>query len=369
MKQTLTILLTLLVAAPLLAQEKQQKAKIDFGKQVFPILEKHCVECHRETYVDENGRRRRPKGKVMLDTLANIKKSKGGKLFVAKKPDDSLVVETITLPADDEDRMPPPKKGPPLSKADVELIRKWIEEGADFGKWTGEAAPKKGDDKGGDAPKADGKSGDEKKGDDKKASGKTPKSSKPKTSTGPSPLVTLSKGLRPVKEATLQAFAAGPFSVTSVGDDNPLLSVCCAGRTDEVDDAAVKQLLAVKDHITELDLSRSQVTGACCDVLAQLPRLTRLDLRDTDVDGEGAAKLAACEELRSLNLFRTKVSDYAMHALARLKHLEQLYVWQTDVTAKAVVRLREQNQKLRVVFNADLPEPSDDVAANDRRDR
>ena len=66
-------LLLMVLSAPLAAQSKK---KVDFAKDVFPILERNCVECHRATYVDENGRRRRPKGRVMLDTLANIQKSK-----------------------------------------------------------------------------------------------------------------------------------------------------------------------------------------------------------------------------------------------------------------------------------------------------
>jgi len=350
MKQTLIPFLMLLAAAPLLAQKK---GDVDFEKQILPILQKQCVECHKEAYVDENGRRRRPKGKVMLDTLANIQKSKRGKLFVAKKPDDSLVMESILLPADDEDRMPPQKKGPPLPKADIELIRKWIEQGANYGKWTGEEKSDKKDDKS--------------KGKDKKESDAKKKA--PSKKKGPSPLVTLRKGLQPVAAATLAQFVDSPFTVASVGDENPLLAVTCAGNTDEVDDAALRALLAVKEHVTDLDLSRSQIGDGACEVIAQMPRLTHLDLRQTAVSDTGVAKLAACEELRSLNLFATKVGDYAMNGLARLPNLENLYVWQTDVSAKAVVRLREQRPGLRVVFSADLPEKGEDVAAGNRRRR
>ena len=83
-------LLLMVLIAPLAAQSNK---KVDFAKDVFPILERNCVECHRATYVDENGRRRRPKGRVMLDTLANIQKSKRGKLFYGCSafPDCSFV--------------------------------------------------------------------------------------------------------------------------------------------------------------------------------------------------------------------------------------------------------------------------------------
>ena len=348
-------LLLMALCAPLVAQSKK---KVDFAKDVFPILEKNCVECHRATYVDENGRRRRPKGRVMLDTLANIQKSKRGKLFVAKKPDDSIIMESITLAADDEDRMPPPKKGPPLSKKQVELIQSWIEQGADFGKWTGE----------GDAPKKEAK----------KTGGSKPKKSAGSSSSrtskkkrGPSPVVTLSKGLQPVKAAQLAAFRGEDalFSVQSIGDENPLLRVSCCGHTDDVDDQALEQLLPIAEHIFELDLARSQVGDAGCAVVAKMKRLTKLDLRQSRVSNGGVKELAACKELRSLNLFDTRVGDYALVALGGLKELEQLYVWKTDVSAKAVVRLREQNRDLRVVFAPNMPEEMAEQPTSRRRRR
>ena len=208
--------LLLILLAPLTAQSS---SKIVFERQIFPILERNCIECHREPYIDTNGRRKRPKGRVMLDTLANIQKSKRGQLFVAKDTDASLILDSITLPADDEDRMPPAKAGPPLSKRDLDLITKWIEQGADFGQWTGE--------------------------EDNKTATKKPSSSaakkptgKPKASRGVSPIVTLGKGLRPISPAVLKSFEDTNFQVRSVGDDSPLLTVTSCGKTDDVNDAA-----------------------------------------------------------------------------------------------------------------------------------
>jgi hypothetical protein len=355
---TRPILLLMFLLAPLAAQSN---AKVDFQKQVFPILERNCTECHRATYVDENGRKRRPKGKVMLDTLANIKKSKRGKLIIAKKPDDSILLESISLAADDEDRMPPPKKGPPLSKPQIALIKRWIEEGADYGSWTGEATAKKSGDK-------------EKKSSSKKAGSKQTKGNTKATAKkrrGPAPVVTLSKGLSPVKPAALAPFGGKDalFTVQSVGDDNPLLRVSCCGRTDLVDDAALSALLPIADHVFELDLARSRVGDAGCAVIAKMKRLTKLDLRQSRVSSAGAKELAACRELRSLNLFDTRIGDYAMVAFADLKQLEQLYVWKTDVTAKAVVRLREKRKGLRVVFAPDLPSAMADQPSGGRRRR
>lgn len=342
--------LTLMVLTASLAA--QSTKKVDFAKEIFPIFERNCIECHRTTFVDENGRRRRPKGRVMLDTLANIQKTKRGKLIVAKKPDDSIIMESITLAADDEDRMPPPKKGPPLSQFQVNLIKRWIEQGADYGKWTGEDAAKK--------------PAKEKPGTSKPASGKT---TAPAKKSGVSPVVTLSKGLAPVKAAALAPFAAkdARFSVRSIGDGSPLLRVSCCGQTDDVDDRALEQLLPIAEHIYELDLARSQVGDAGCAVIAKMRRLTKLDLRQSRVSNAGAKQLAGCGELRSLNLFDTRVGDYSLIAFAGLRHLEQLYIWKTDVSAKAVMRLRGQNKALRVVFAPDMPDAMENAPEKRRR--
>ncbi|MFT4513198.1 MAG: hypothetical protein ACI89X_000114 [Planctomycetota bacterium] len=338
------LLLTLL--APLAAQSKD---KVIFERHVFPILKRNCIECHRAEYLDNNGRKKRPKGKVMFDTLANIKKSKRGRLFVANDTDASLILDSITLPADDEDRMPPAKAGPPLSKRDVDLITKWIDQGADFGTWTGEA----------------------------KKSGRKPKPPKPTKSTskkpnkrsGPSPVVTLSKGLQPISAAVLKSFAGSEFQVKSVGDGNPLLSVTCCGKTENVTDATLAKLAPIAANIFELDLARSEVGDAGCRQLAKMPRLVKLSLRQTQVGNSGVKELAACQELRSLNLFGTATGDYALTALASLKHLRSLYLYETETTANAVVRLRKAIPGLRVVSALDLPEPMAEEEKPKRRRR
>lgn len=152
-------------ALPLCAQDKPKKDEkagkdaVSFESQVWPILEKRCVECHATPVAGPDGKMKKPKGGVILDSKDGITNGKKGKLVVAKKSGESKLVESITLAADHEDRMPPAKKGDPLSKDEIELIKKWIDGGADLGKWTGKKA------EGGDKPKDGGKK--EKDGEEK----------------------------------------------------------------------------------------------------------------------------------------------------------------------------------------------------------
>src|SRR5205807_207596 len=71
------------------------------------------------------------KGKYRLDSferLMNPGKSKDAPV-VAGKPESSALFRLITA-HDEDERMP--QKADPLRAADVELIRRWIEEGAKF---------------------------------------------------------------------------------------------------------------------------------------------------------------------------------------------------------------------------------------------
>jgi uncharacterized membrane protein len=143
MRHSFLTFVPLLIASSLLAQHEEPAAKepaaakVDFEKQILPILEKNCVECHT-TKPGPDGKVKKPKGGITFDTKDGLMaEKKKVKLLVPKKPDESAIYNAITLPADHDDRMPPAKKGAPLSKEQTDLIKQWIDEGADFGKWVG----------------------------------------------------------------------------------------------------------------------------------------------------------------------------------------------------------------------------------------
>src|SRR5437667_2394635 len=100
--------------------EASSADKVDFAKDIQPILQKSCVECHGPE---------KPKGKLRLDTKDGA--LKGGKDGVVIEPgnaDKSEVYRRITLPADNDEVMP--DKGARLTKAQTDLIRDWIHQGA-----------------------------------------------------------------------------------------------------------------------------------------------------------------------------------------------------------------------------------------------
>ena len=137
MKTKLT--LAAIVAAFSVNIASAQDGAVDFEKQILPILKAKCFKCHEKEHED-NGKIKKPKGGLRLDSAAAI--LKGGKEYpdenvVAGKPDASWLLKTMALPDTDEMAMPPEGKGDRVSAANQALIKKWIESGASFGAWKG----------------------------------------------------------------------------------------------------------------------------------------------------------------------------------------------------------------------------------------
>ncbi|MDA8989364.1 hypothetical protein N9H22_02740 [Opitutales bacterium] len=101
---------------------------IDFTNHVLPILEDRCLNCHNEPY-DKNGRTIQPKAGLALNTYEMVMKGNlDNTVVTAGDVADSYLHEVLTLDEDDDMFMPP--KGGPLTAEQIDIIKRWIEEGA-----------------------------------------------------------------------------------------------------------------------------------------------------------------------------------------------------------------------------------------------
>ena len=101
---------------------------IHFSREILPILSENCLSCHGQ---DEKHR----KAELRLDTREGATALHDGvAAIVSGKPELSELVERIV--SDDKDElMPPPKSHKPRLKPEqVELLKRWIAEGAVWGK-------------------------------------------------------------------------------------------------------------------------------------------------------------------------------------------------------------------------------------------
>lgn len=124
-KIQIAVLLQLLAIGmmPLMAQEPA--SKIDFNRDVRPILANHCWNCHGQ---DESSR----KAKLRLDLrpAALAKTKNNNHPIVPNNPAASSLINRID--AHDKSQMPPLSFNKPLSETQRKTLKQWITEGAPY---------------------------------------------------------------------------------------------------------------------------------------------------------------------------------------------------------------------------------------------
>jgi hypothetical protein len=126
------ISLALSVAAVCLAAEKP----LDFNRDVRPILSDNCFACHGP---DDKHRM----VNLRLDTEEGLFANRGSyQIITPGDPAKSRLFARISA-VDRARRMPPPQAGTTLTDSQVEIVRKWIEQGAKWERHWAFVAPKR----------------------------------------------------------------------------------------------------------------------------------------------------------------------------------------------------------------------------------
>lgn len=125
-----TVAIAILVSALAgAAREAEPAGKIDFNRDVRPILSNACLKCHGP---DATKRQGGGTGGLRLDDPQSASADLGGyAAIVPGQPGESELIQRVTT--DDEDLLMPPKaSGPRLGKREVAVLKQWIEQGAPF---------------------------------------------------------------------------------------------------------------------------------------------------------------------------------------------------------------------------------------------
>lgn len=315
--KSLAIPLAVLAAAPV-------RAEVDFEKQILPVLESKCLQCHKAPF-EKDGKTVKPKAGLRLDAAWAIQAgSENGAVLVAGKAGESAFYQRVTLPPEDDDFMPPKDKADPLTEAEVALLKQWIDEGAGFGEWRGNLEGKPAD---------------------VSNTGKTITVSETQKI-----YQRLAEGLAMPEEKSWESFTAAGGRVARLAQTSPLLSVDFRLAPEPATDEQILSAKIVAANIAHLDLSRTAATDAALALAAETPRLVRLDLSNTAVGDGGLASLKGLKELRYLNLHNTRVTDAGLKSLEGLASLEAVYLWQSQVTEAGVKALRQSLPDAKINF-------------------
>lgn len=97
--------------------------KIDFSRDVKPILNKNCISCH-------GGVKAKGGFSVLFKEEAFANTESGKPAIIPGDPDASEMIRRIRS-GDPEDRMP--YRHEPLSEGDIDILTRWIKQGAEWG--------------------------------------------------------------------------------------------------------------------------------------------------------------------------------------------------------------------------------------------
>lgn len=275
-------------------------SEIDFKTHIQPILEARCVKCHGP---------KRQRGKLRLDQRDGVLgEGAESHLLVPGDPAASEIYVRISLDEDHDDLMP--ADGDPLPDEQIDLVRRWIEAGAEWD----------------DAPEDVAAEVDRLQ------------------------MQALDESEQAAEAKAIDAVNARGGRAARVAQSTTALDVNLSLASPAVTDEDLKMLAGMEKTLAWLNLSRSQVTSKGVGTLASYSELRRLQLARSAVDDSGLAALVKLKRLTHLNLYGTRVTDAGIDELARMPALERVYLWQTEVTEAGAARLQAARPELRIVL-------------------
>ena len=250
-----------------------------FTTAVKPIIDNKCVKCHNQN---------KSKGGLKLTTKNEILKGgDSGVIFTSFDPSSSHLYNYPRLPMDDKMHMPP-EGNKQLSKAEIELLRIWIERGGLFDKT---------------------------------------ESLDSFSEKDQSFLIPLLKSdqiiVEPPAIKDLENLVNLNFRVERNSASNNFIDVKFLG--DVVTSKHVNALRKVKDQLIKLDLSNTSLDDNLILKLKNLKNLKYLKVNNTKLTDEGLAYLTP--SLESLILNNNKVSFNGVVKLLEQVKLKNLYLW------------------------------------------
>ena len=127
----MTLLLVTLLGMRILPVLGAPVPRIDFNREIRPLLAEHCYQCHGPDVEKRKGGLRldRPEG-------ATSRLASGARAVVPGDPDASRLLQVVSS-TDPEEHMPPAATGKQLSSSQTEVLRRWIQQGAEWkGHWS-----------------------------------------------------------------------------------------------------------------------------------------------------------------------------------------------------------------------------------------
>jgi hypothetical protein len=295
----------LLGVAPGIAAEAGANAsgRSAYETLIAPMFAARCVECHG---VDKQ------KAKLALHTWDGLARgSDAGPVLVAGQPSESVLLQRLRLPIDDEEHMPP-SDHPQPSADEVALLARWIEAGASRTATLAEL--------GLPAPLA---RAAEELPTRLAAVARAARVAEPVWTFDPA-AVAQARAPLAAKVRELQRRFPGALSYES--RTAGALHFTAVGFGREFGDGEFEVLAALGDQLVSLDVSGTAITDRAAESLARFAQLRVLRAGSTEVGDAFARAAAGLPRLELLALPETRLTAASIAGFTRMRALRALRV-------------------------------------------
>jgi mono/diheme cytochrome c family protein len=252
-----------------------------YAKQIHPVFDANCVGCHGASKTE---------GGLRLDSYEMLMKGgKDGPVLLPRRAENSLLIQRVTLPVNNQHFMPAEGR-PPLKPDQIASIRAWIEQGAspDANTVAGVSMP--------------------------------PEAKEPPIQ----PVGDYSKLMDEIRQME-NSQGAKLLPVSSKPSDGLILNTVDVAAN--FGDTQLAQFEKFAPYVVEADLARTAVTDASFEILSRFTHLRALHLEATAVTGSGLGRLAPLSQLTYLNLSETKVTAANLSSIRSMRNLHHIYLF------------------------------------------
>lgn len=294
-----------------------------FANVIQPIIEKKCVQCHKEG---------KAKGRFRMDTYdLLVKGGKEGAGLVHGDVAGSNIVVRIELPMDDEEHMPPEGKTD-VTDEELAVIRWWIEGGASEDQKVSEA---------------------EMSSEIEAIVSKLVTIEVPNVNDQDAQVIKKTEGPdKAVIDMIAKITGIYPGTLTFESQKSAGVVLSAVSLRSKMTDAEFADFTPAIPHLVSADLSATTIGDSSVAKLVDASQLKMLRLGQTKITDASMDAITALSELESLNLYGTQITDASVEKLATLPNLKKLYLWQTKVTQAGVAKIKEALPDCEVILGA-----------------
>ena len=266
---------------------------------VMPILDNKCVKCHNQN---------KSKGDLILNSKESILKGgESGSILVSFDPESSHLYNYPNLPMEDEMHMPP-EGNSQLTENEIELLRIWIDKGAEFESFNSFVSLEKSE----------------------------------QEIVNSFIKVDLEK-VDPPRKKDLEKLLELNFRLERNSVSNNYLEAKFLGTV--LKSKHLNALSKVKTQLIKLDLSNSNLNDNLIYDLKSFENLKYLKINNTSITDNGLVSVSPSVE--SLNLNNTDISFEGLKQLLQNNELKNVYLWNTNIN-------NDNQQKLSDLYTTNL---------------